>query len=290
MSKKVWLGLFLVIGVFLFLRPARLQEGKSTPSGDTAADTETDLGSKRVQKLNQILKNKIQTLQKARKSYHQVLRNKEQQVQQARTRLEILQRDVSDTSSARDRKKKQLEKLKSKHESLSKTVQDLQSRVKTTSNIARRFRKQLRTYIRHTVPYRTDSRLRRLRNDQLPVDKKPIQALNALWDAARTERSDSRTSEVFTEQVTLPDNRKKHARMIRIGHNLLYFKTEDGNEVGRAVMDEDGSWRWQMPSRTSGISSTKWSGLVTRSLNMIQDEVRPQFLFLPVDLRTPSER
>jgi len=277
---RTLLGLTVLACVAAMTGSGGVQES-STASPDEAGGQSLD-GDRSVSELNDLLERKITSLQRARRSYHQTLRQKERAISDARSRLETLKRDVRKKKEQAEKKRARLQQRNETHEDLSQDVKKLKKQHSSLSDLADRLATRLREYVRGTVPYRRDSRLNPLKADALSLQEQPVQVLNTLWNRARKELNRSRNAEIYTKQVTLSGDRKKHARLVRIGHNILFYITEVGSEVGRAVRRDDGSWTWSAQTDPDRIRSFK------QALDMIRDEARPVRLPLPVDLTSSS--
>ena len=55
--------------------------------------------------------------------------------------------------------------------------------------------------------------------------------------------------------MTLPDGRKKHARVARVGHRFLFYVTEDGLEGG-TMERKGGGWAW-VAADAAGLADLK---------------------------------
>jgi hypothetical protein len=150
----------------------------------------------------------------------------------------------------------------------------------------RKFVLQQRAAIKKGQPHRVDERLQLLHrlerdlNSDQPNVSTPVELA---WLFAEGELRDAASGAAYTAEVALPDGRRKPARFCHLGHVLVGFVTEDGQDCGYAVPTPDG-FTWLLESGDSGAS------VVRNAVRMLDRREPPRLLLLPLTIQPGEER
>jgi hypothetical protein len=86
-----------------------------------------------------------------------------------------------------------------------------------------------REWIAKGIPYRVDDRSQRLGS---PQDGSLSEKLARYWSFLQEEARIARSGEALSAEIPLAGGRAKPARIFRVGHLVMGYVTEDGQEAG----------------------------------------------------------
>ena len=193
----------------------------------------------------------VRTLQRERKEYYRRLDDREQEIQEERRKGAILERERREREERRKALEAELEVARRENARAAADLDAANALDARLSKTATASSSALVSLLKEGLPYDLDRRLSRAGSEE----GSSLDRLEALRSALREEIEEAREGALRTEDVTLPDGRRKAARVGRLGHALLFFVTEDGREGG-VMVREAGSWRWS-PADADGLQALK---------------------------------
>ncbi|RPH47630.1 MAG: DUF3450 family protein [Planctomycetota bacterium] len=216
MKTLLWLSALLAVAA---LAPAQ----ESPKTGDAAR-----------------LEEAVRTLQRERRDYYRRLDERERDLQEERRKLSVLERERRERSERRKALEDELGVAKGENARANAELEKSRALDGRLSEAASRIAAATTAQIRAGLPYDLDRRTSRVAAEGGALDR-----LEALRTTIREELEESREGSLRSEEVVLPDGRRKPSRVGRVGHQFLFFVTEDGLEGGVRIRSGD-SWTWQM--------------------------------------------
>lgn len=193
----------------------------------------------------------VNALQKERRDYYARLEAREREIQDERRKLETLQREKAEREERRKALQDELAAAQAETAALRKQLESSLALEKKLGETADRAAAAAEAFVKASLPADGAARLERLQAE----GAKPLDRLEALRGALREEAEDAKSASLRSEEVTLPDGRKKPARVARVGHRFLFFVTEDGAEGG--TMERAGTgWAWKLAD-AEGLAALK---------------------------------
>lgn len=218
-------------------------------------------------KLQDELRDVVRSLRETRTAYYGRQRARSEAIEAARAPLKRLETELSDL---RDREREadrdlaevraELDKLKEKEAS------DAQR-----SAIASELEKlvtEAKDFVVRGIPYRVEDRTLRLGSSG---GESLSGQFDRYWSFLQEELRIARSGEAFSAEVPLDAARTKPARLIRVGHLVLGYVSEDGQDAGLW----NGS-RWAPPA---GPEDEK---AIREAVEILDRRRAPELLSLPV--------
>jgi hypothetical protein len=182
------------------------------------------------------LEEAVRALQRERKAYYERLDDREKELQEERRKLSLLEREAATLAGRRKALEAELSAARAENAKAKSASDQAQALEAGLGDVATKARASLEAKIKAGLPYELDRRLSRA----AAGEGSSLERLEALRSALREEVDESREGAVRSEEVVFPDGRRKPSRVGRVGHQVLFFVTEDGVEGGVKVR---GSWR-----------------------------------------------
>lgn len=187
------------------------------------------------------LEEAVRTLQRERRDYHRRLDERERELQEERRKLSVLERERRERSERRKALEDELGVVKGENARANAELEKSRALETRLAEAASRLSAAAVALVRSGLPYDLDRRSARLgAGEGAALDR-----LDAIRTALREELEESREASLRSEEVVLPDGRRKPSRVGRVGHQFLFFVTEDGLEGGVRIRSGD-SWTWLM--------------------------------------------
>jgi len=127
------------------------------------------------------------------------------------------------------------------------------------------------------IPYRQNDRLMRLNgdvpSDQLQQEQSVADVFGRIWSFAQEEMRIARSGETFTEMVRLDDKRLQHARLFRVGHQVLGYMTEQDGRAG--IWLDSATWKKAKKSEAEAVGA---------AVEVLDQKHLPKYIQLPVKI------
>jgi len=276
------IGLIVLAAVCLLatgILTGRLPVTRGQTSSDEPSKAE-NLQQKDRSELQKILRSKLKRLNDLQTQTFEARQDMNRNIQQAASGRDRLQQEVKQAKQRLSEKKSKLKQLRQKSEDLKEKKRAVVAALDQLDASADRLKDELTSHIQQTIPYQRKKRRSALSSnsssDQTPD---PASRLRSLTDAARNELTDGTTSELVHRRVPLSSSdspRKKHARLVRIGQNTLFYVTEDGKQAGYYVWKND---QWQV-KRASSDQARRFR----HAIDVLRGQRQPERVPLPVIL------
>jgi hypothetical protein len=186
----------------------------------------------KLQDLNEVLRE----LRELRAGYYRRKRARQAKIDATRAEIASLRKELAGLGEETDKIDKDLAAARAEVRDLESRKSDHGIRLTKIRSSIPPFVEAARKHIREGPPCRIDSRLKALA--AIGPDGRIAESLGGLWVAFQDEVRMARSGETYTDEVKLPDGRRKHARMLRVGKHVLAFVTEDGLETGLWIRGE----------------------------------------------------
>jgi hypothetical protein len=220
----------------------------------------------------------LRELRELRWGYYARRDERKGEITRAGTAVRKLEARVEDLSREEKDLRKEIETIRGEMDRLEKR-REASSRALEEARLSMdRFRAEATRYVEDGIPYRREARLREARSSRVPGSIS--ETLGGIWSFFQKELSIARTGEVYTEEVRLPDGRRKHARILRVGKQVLGYVTEDGEEVG--LWHPGDGWR---PAGTPGEAEA-----VRSAAEILDRRHAPEWIALPLRPGKGEER
>ncbi len=281
-ALRLGVSLFvLAVVIFLPGNGGSAQEGPEDGSEDNSKEKVP------LHQLREKFRENVSELRKLQEQKFQEAREREKEINRERDKLQKLRERTRSIKEDNAELKGTVSDLSKEVDALSKKVNDARRRDTRLRKIAEKLGRHLHEYLDRAVPYRIKTRKEELQeirshdND----DQSPVKKLELLWLFGLEEFQAARSSEMLNRRLVLPDGRKKHANLLRVGHRLLLFRTEDGSDAGMMVRKSEGEWT------PDTMDSTGFSETVRNAMEMMKNRQSPKRVLLPLDLsRNQSPR
>ena len=172
----------------------------------------------------------ISELRELRRSYYSDRDARAARIDAVNSTVVVFRQDVEELKRERDKSALEIDAVSAEIESLGVESKELLSRRSHVLGKIRAFADNARSHVSSGIPYRTSGRL--LAVDLFEQSESPRDAFSRMWSFCEEELRAARSGETYTDEITLPDRRLKHARFGRVGLQVLGFVTEDGQDVG----------------------------------------------------------
>ena len=185
------------------------------------------------------LEKALDALQRERAEYYRRLDDRERALQDERRRLSVLERERKTLDGRREALESEVAAARAENAKSKAAVDALRAVEKGIDGLVAALAGKLAAFVGSSLP---DDAARAER--ATPVGAAALERLESLRAALREELAESRASSLRAETVTLPDGRRKPARVGRVGHVWIFFVTEDGLDGGFRVREGEGrAWR-----------------------------------------------
>ncbi len=279
-NRNTVLAVFAVVCVLAlgFVTAGTPLVAQEQASDEEPPDTD-GLQKKSRSQLRKMLRSKLKRLNDLQTQTFEARQEMNRRIQETRSGQEQLEQEVQEAKNRRSDKKSKLKTLQNRLADLKKQKKSLQNALDQLDTSADRLQDQLTTHIHQTVPYERKKRqtVRSSGTSEEPSDSDPVRRLRNITDAVRDELTDGSTSELLHRRVPLsPTNgaRKKHARLVRLGQNTLFYVTEDGKHSGYYVQRNN---EWQVKQ-----ASSRQAQRFRHALDVLRGQRQPERVSLPV--------
>jgi hypothetical protein len=205
--------------------------------------------------------------------------------EQQKERLEKI-RNLNDISL---KLQDEVEELRLVQEQLDNNFSEIQSDIEklqvenalnksTESSVLReleRFATQQTEEISNGIPYRTNDRLSRLLGSgRVEQPNQSIgDVLGRVWSFSQEEMRIARSGETFTDMVRLDESCTKYARLFRVGHQVLGYKTEQDGQAGMWISGVG----WHKVEKSEAES-------VAAAIKILDRKSVPKYIQLPIKI------
>jgi len=241
---------------------------------------ESAASAKEVDLLDE-LRSLVQALRETRTAFYERQHKTESRIEQKRADLASLESRVAELRSAEEEIDRDLAQIVQEVEQLGLELQTNDThQAQLADNMDAWIRKGLR-FVDEGIPYRQTER--RLRLSSIGVEGSVRELATAadtmgrIWSFFQEEMRIARSGETFTEQMDVGENRMKYAQMFRVGHQVLGYLTEDGQQTGMWIF-QDGrkQWKHRLPEKNARSVQT--------AVEILNRRQEPELVPLPVSV------
>ena len=272
-SGGFW-GLYMVL-TLLVLTPGSTIFAAVMPDPN---QLESAASAKEVDLLDE-LRSLVQTLRQARTAFYERQRKTESRIERKRADLASLESRVAELRSAEEEIDRDLAQIEQEMEQLGFELQTNEThQAQLAENMDAWIRKGLR-FVDEGIPYRREERRFRLSSvEEEGSERESVTAADTLgwiWSFFQEEMRIARTGETFTKQMDVGDNRIKYAQMFRVGHQVLGYLTEDGQQTGMWIF-QDGRKQWKHHLQEKNSRS------IQTAVEILDRRQEPELVPLPI--------
>jgi hypothetical protein len=218
------------------------------------------------------LQSLLRTLREERAAYYGRQRARAAAIESARQAIARLETEVAELAASYDKVVRDLAEVDAE-------IAELRGRRETNDAFDARFRSALddavagaSQFVRDGIDYRREDRLERL-GAGAPEGAPPTERLGRFWSFVQEELRLARSGETYGAEIPLEGGRRKHARIVRVGHLLQGFVTEDGIEAG---LETRAGWRTDEAAVAENVR---------KAVEMLDRRRAPALLVLPLERR-----
>jgi len=262
----------------LWLNSLAAQEtDSSSPRGEEAVIGKSEEESVLSEELRVVLGK----LREERAAYYERQRNRAGQIEEAHSNSQKLEKQLTELREREEDIDRELAKLKNDVEQLRQEEQaNVSAQLQLTDKIDKWIFNAAKM-VEQGIPYRKEERLKRLtgsvENENSRQTPYLSDKLGGCWSFFQEEMRIAGSGESFTGQVSVGDDRLRHARLCRVGHQILGYLTEDGSETGIWLPGQDGlCWRHS--------SSGPEAEAIRAAVEILDHRERPRLISVPVEI------
>lgn len=223
----------------------------------------------------------VQTLREERTAFYEKQRQIENHIEQRRNDLASLESQVAQLRADEQQVDQDLIRVE-------QDVKQLEIELHTNKENQARLQKNMDEWIRKElqavdegIPFRRKERRERLvPTEQVtpePESMNPADTLGRIWIFFQEEMRIARSGEIFTKQIDIGNNRVKYAQIFRVGHQLLGYLTEDGEQTGSWI-DHNGRKQWQHNLKKNDART------VQTAVEILDRRQKPKLISLPISI------
>jgi hypothetical protein len=179
-------------------------------------------------KLLEDLQGLVRKLREARAAFYQRHRTRLEQLEAVRSPVRRLEIELGDLRAQDTKLDRSLAEARASLEKLRQEEASDRRRAELGPELEKSSREG-REFIDRGIPYRVSDRAQRL---GAPGDGSLSDQLGRYWSFLQEEVRVARSGEALSMEVPLSGGRAKPARVFRVGHLVMGFVTEDGQEAG----------------------------------------------------------
>jgi hypothetical protein len=253
---------------------AEKADGGTTPHAPDAAALQDEL-----QQL-------VRRLRKMRQDYYARKQAQEDRIDEAAEQIASSERRKAALAPEKAEREGRVENLTAKAATLRSQRESHDALCSDLADALRRFVRDRQAAVQKGMPHRVEERLQLLHrldrdlDSGLPSASTPVELA---WLFAEGELRDAASGAAYTAEAALPDGRRKPARFCHLGHVLLGFLTEDGQECGYAAPTPDG-FTWLLGSGDSRAS------VIRDAVRVLDRREPPRLLLLPFIIQPEEEQ
>lgn len=206
-----------------------------------------------------------------RERYYAEKQQRTAAIAEARNRVTKLEADVRELEDQQRALEESTATLRKEVAELEGQQVELAQERSVVQKLVARFATVAREHVASSIPYRREPRAARIAGvEELSV----AEAFGRLWSFFEEETRIARSGEAYTDEIELPDGRRKSARFLRVGKHILGFVTEDGVDAG---LWRDGEGWVADAARVDGDA-------IRDALEILDRRRAPELVTLPVKI------
>jgi hypothetical protein len=179
-------------------------------------------------KLQEELKDVLKKLREERSAFHQRSRSRDEEIDVVKGSLKRLEPDLAELRSREREEDAQIAEVRAEIEKM--TSEEGRDRMRgVVGSEMKTLLEEGRAFVGEAPPYRKEDRLLRL---GAATEGSMSDQLGRYWSFFQEEMRVARSGESYSAEVPLAGGRMKPARIFRVGHLVLGYVTEDGEESG----------------------------------------------------------
>ena len=283
-------AILLCLALLAALPP--LATGQSaTPRRASEAPTKADRTTR--DQLARRVHELVEQLERTRASQRTAESEHQQALQRVRRQADRLNDDLTKTRRTVESLRKTIDKREAEVARLSAQIKAGEAWLRRVRSAAKPVVEAIRTRIANGLPWRRESRLQRLPDEDQLDDSAREQwgnALSALMRAVGRELEAARDVELVNQPVKLDDGKRRvHSWTIRLGLVGQGFVAEEGDAVGLAKSRshngdpiERDTWRRDLaPAAAGGIRE---------AIDVLREQAPPHLVAMPYQMGGPKQR
>ncbi len=216
-----------ILGIsFLLISSNALQ---ATDTDNTPKPTQDNI---QISKESRELKELIKTLRNTRQDYYKRKQICQSEIDKSQENINILQEEVAKLRKEYQQIQDDIAKSQRDIAKEQKSIIPLkQSQAQTSSQIDQAIASELEM-IQKGIPYKINERTSSLIDIAESSDIKVSDKFIHLWSNFQKELALARSSESYSSRIHISADRLQYAKVLRIGHRVLAYLTEDGKSPG----------------------------------------------------------
>jgi predicted RNase H-like nuclease (RuvC/YqgF family) len=272
-GKTCFLVTVIVLNFCFWICSAAASDSEQTSAVSLSAGPNTQ--SELTEELWQL----VRSLRQLRSDYYEEQCRRSEEIRRLGETTEKLQAEVEQLRS----EEKQLDESLAEIDSSIRKLQAENEKDRTVeSSVAKRLDEFVALQsgqIEKGIPYRREDRLRRLNGDipseQMQQSRLIADVFGRIWSFSQEEMRIARSGETFTELVRLDDKRQQHARLFRVGHQVLGYRTEQGGRAG--IWLDGATWKKAKNSEAEAVRA---------AVEILDQQHPPEYILLPVKIES----
>jgi hypothetical protein len=244
-------------GLAIFLTLPHTARGDRPLSGNSQEEA----------KLAEELQGLVRKLREERSSFYQRHRTRSDQIESSRSSIRRLESEVAELRGRESEADRNLAELRTDLEKL-RSEEAAGGQGEKLMPALEKSIQEGREWIAKGIPYRIDDRSQRLGS---PQDGSLSEKLGRYWSFLQEEARIARSGEALSSEIPLSGGRAKPARVFRVGHLVMGYVTEDGQEAGL--------WNG---TQWSPAASPEQEGTIRQAVEILDRRHTPELLSLPV--------
>jgi len=252
----------------------------STAASDSEQSSVTSsfvVDSNSQSELTEELWSLVRSLRQLRSDYYEKQTQRADKIQQLRDVSQKLQVEADELRRSENQLDKSIAQIDS-------DIEKLQIENKKNKSIELSVAKKLDGFvleqaekIEKGIEYRKNDRLMRLKGitstEQLQQEQSVGDVFGRVWSFSQEELRIARSGEAFTDLVSLDDGRLQHARVFRVGHQILGYMTEKDEQTG--IWIEGIGWEKAKNSKAEAVKT---------AVRILDRRSIPAYVQLPVKI------
>lgn len=212
--------------------------------GESSSAAE-DLQSQQESELTEQLWTLVRTIRRERSAYYKRQSERSDKIEKTNNISKSLESRLDELRKRDEELSEELAKIQSDINQLSRQTKKNES---IRLSLAEQFNKFVTVESRNIetgIPYRRDDRLARLEGFNGAVKDQPVSdVFGRIWNFSQEEMRIAGSGETFTDEIDLGKDCRQNVRLFRVGHQILGYVTEDGDQAGIWLKQlEGGCWK-----------------------------------------------
>ena len=228
------------------------------------------------------LRSVVQTLREERSAFYEKQQQFKSNIQQKRDDLADLDSQLAELRIQEAQVDQDLARIEQDVSKLTSELQSHQSRQAQWQKSMDQWIRRGLLSVNAGIPFRQSQRCKLLAPQQQetaePEYFNAAETLGRIWSFFQEEMRLAQSGETYTQPLNIGDQRVKYVQLFRLGHLVLGYLTEDGQETGLWLTQKGGK-QWQHNL------THKDDRAVRDAVEILNRRQEPKFISLPVSLQ-----